>query len=159
MTFDRRVAIAAIQTVSGPEVAENLAVAARLVGEAAAAGAEVVALPEYFALISGDEQDKVRAREPDGDGPIQRHLQALARQHRIWLIGGTVPLAGEDAGKVRNATLVFDPAGTRVARYDKIHLFGFDNGAERYDEAATIEPGGELVSFDAPCGRVGLSVC
>ena len=174
MTFDRRVAIAAIQTVSGPDVAENLAVAARLVGEAAAAGAEVVALPEYFPLISGDEQAKVRAREPDGDGPIQHHLQALARQHRIWLIGGTVPLRSDAAAKVRNATLVFDPDGAReaaalaegeaadgarVARYDKIHLFGFDNGAERYDEAETIEAGSELVAFDAPCGRVGLSVC
>ena len=151
--------IAAIQTVSGPDVAENLATAGALVAEAAAAGAAVVALPEYFALISNDEADKVRLREPAGEGPIQRFLSEAARQHGVWLIGGTSPLVAEAGDKVRNATLVFDPSGQQVARYDKIHLFGFDNGNERYDEAETIEAGDAIVTFDAPCGKVGLSVC
>lgn len=155
----RTVRIAAIQTVSGPDVDENLATAGRLIAEAAAEGARLVALPEYFPLISGDEQQKVRIREADGDGPIQDFLADAARRHGVWLVGGTLPLVADDADKVRNSTLVFDDQGRRVARYDKIHLFGFQRGGERYDESVTIEPGHEVVRFDSPAGPTGLSVC
>lgn len=155
----RNFRIAAIQTVSGPVVEDNLAIAADLIAEAAEGGAALIALPEYFPLLSGDENDKVRAREVDGEGPIQDFLRDAAQRHGVWLIGGTVPLVSANAGKVRNASLVYDERGHRVARYDKIHLFGFDNGQERYLESETIEAGDEVVTFDAPCGRVGLSVC
>ncbi len=151
--------IAAIQMVSGPDVAANLETAAGLVAEAAAAGARLVALPEYFPLISADEQAKVGIREADGSGPLQDFLAGLASRHGVWLVGGTVPLVAEADDKVRNSTLVYDGSGRRVARYDKIHLFGFRRGGERYDEAATIEPGATVCSFDSPVGRVGLSVC
>lgn len=153
------VKIAAIQTVSGPDVGANLAAAEALIAEAAAQGARLVALPEYFPLISPDEMAKVRVREREGCGPIQDFLRAAALRHRIWLVGGTLPLVALADDKVRNTTLVFDDRGEQVARYDKIHLFGFQKGAERYDEAASIEPGAEVVTFDAPVGRVGLSVC
>ncbi|AMO38891.1 carbon-nitrogen hydrolase family protein [Thauera humireducens] len=151
--------IAAIQTVSGPDVAQNLEVVAGLVAEAAATGARLVALPEYFPVISADEQAKVRIREHDGSGPLQSCLADLAQRHGVWLVGGTIPLVAEADDKVRNSTLVFDDQGRRVARYDKIHLFGFQRGAERYDESASIEAGAEVCAFDAPVGRVGLSVC
>ncbi|MFT3759154.1 carbon-nitrogen hydrolase family protein [Thauera sp.] len=151
--------VAAIQMVSGPDVAANLETAAGLVAEAAAAGARLVALPEYFPLISADEQAKIGIREADGSGPLQDFLAGLAGRHGVWLVGGTVPLVAEADDKVRNSTLVYDDAGRRVARYDKIHLFGFQRGAERYDEAVTIEPGATVCSFDSPVGRVGLSVC
>ncbi len=153
------VRIAAVQTVSGPDVAENLRVVGGLIAEAADAGARLVALPEYFALISADERAKVAIREPEGRGPLQDFLREAAQRHGVWLVGGTVPLVAEAEDKVRNSTLVFDDRGECVARYDKIHLFGFSRGEERYDEAATIEPGGRVVAFDAPFGRVGLSVC
>lgn len=151
--------VAAIQMVSGPDVAENLRIAGELVAEAAAAGARLVALPEYFPLISPDETAKIAIREHEGAGPLQDFLREAARRHRICLVGGTIPLVADSDGKVRNSTLVFDERGERVARYDKIHLFGFQKGEERYDEAATIEPGRDVVTFDAGCGRVGLSVC
>ncbi|BAL23376.1 carbon-nitrogen hydrolase family protein [Azoarcus sp. KH32C] len=153
------VRIAAVQTVSGPDVAENLRVAGELIAEAAVAGAKLVALPEYFPLITADETVKVAIREPEGKGPLQDFLSDTARRHGIWLVGGTIPMVATDGAKVRNSTLVFDPRGERAARYDKIHLFGFQKGVERYDEAATIEAGREVVTFDGPCGRVGLSVC
>ncbi|APR06083.1 carbon-nitrogen hydrolase family protein [Thauera chlorobenzoica] len=153
------VRIAAIQTVSGPDVDANLEAVAALVAEAAAAGAALVALPEYFALISADESAKVRLREAEGDGPLQAFLAATARRHGVWLVGGTIPLRASTDDKVRNSTLVFDDQGRRVARYDKIHLFGFRRGEEHYDEAATIEQGGEVCCFDSPAGRTGLSVC
>jgi nitrilase len=151
--------IAAVQMVSGPDVGPNLEVTARLVAEAADTGAQLVALPEYFAIISGDERAKVAIRETDGEGPLQDFLRETAARHGIWLVGGTVPLLAEAGGKVRNTTLVYDPDGERVARYDKIHLFGFSRGEERYDEAETIEPGDTVVTFESPVGRVGLSVC
>ena len=150
--------IAAVQMVSGPDVAENLASADSLIGQAVAQGAQLVALPEYFPVI-GDEGAKLRLREHDGEGPIQRFLADAARRHGVWLVGGTLPLVASADDKVRNSTLVFDPQGRRVARYDKIHLFGFEQGTERYDESQTIEPGDDIVYFEAPCGNVGLSVC
>jgi nitrilase len=153
------VRIAAVQTVSGPDVAENLHVAGELIAEAAGEGAQLVALPEYFPLITADEMAKVAIREADGRGPLQDFLRETAARHGVWLVGGTIPLVAGVDGKVRNSTLVYDSRGERVARYDKIHLFGFQKGSERYDEAATIEAGREVVTFDAPCGRVGLSVC
>jgi nitrilase len=101
----------------------------------------------------------VDAREPVGHGPQQDFLARVARERRVWLVGGTVPIATDDPARVRSASLVFDPQGRRIARYDKIHLFAFSRGDERYDEAKTIERGDAPVTFDAPCGRVGLSVC
>ncbi len=153
------VRVAAIQTVSGPDVEANLAAVEGLIARAAADGARLVALPEYFPLMSTDEMAKVRARESEGSGPIQDFLSAAARRHRVWLVGGTLPLVAEADNKVRNTTLVFDDRGERRARYDKIHLFGFQRGAERYDESVTIEPGQTVSTFDSPVGRTGLSVC
>ena len=154
-----RTRVAAVQMVSTPRVADNLATAAALIAEAAAQGASLVALPEYFPIMGMNDAEKVAVREDDGSGPIQAFLAATARQHGIWLVGGSIPLRAGSADKMLNTTLVFDPSGTRVARYDKIHLFGFQKGNERYDESATIEAGRQPVAFAAPFGRVGLSIC
>ncbi len=151
--------IAAVQMVSGPDIAQNLRDANLLVAEAAARGAQLVALPEYFPLISGDETDKVRAREKEGAGPLQDFLRETALRHKVWLVGGSIPLEASSPDKVRNSCLVFDDAGRHVARYDKIHLFGFRRGTEQYNESRTIEAGDEVVVFDSPVGRVGLSIC
>jgi nitrilase len=145
--------------ISGPDVVPNLATAGRLIAEAAASGAQLVALPEYFPLIGASDVDRLAARESEGSGPIQDFLAAAAREHGIWLVGGSIPLLAEDPAKLRNSSLVFDPQGKRIARYDKIHLFGFRKGSESYDEAATIERGNQVVAFDTPLGRVGLAIC
>jgi deaminated glutathione amidase len=151
--------IAAVQMISGPGVAPNLETAGRLIAEAAAAGAQLVALPEYFPLIGAMDADRLAAREADGAGPIQDFLAATARRHGIWLVGGSIPLMAQNPAKLRNSCLVFDPQGMRVCRYDKIHLFGFRKGEEAYDEAATIERGDHVVAFDSPLGRVGVAIC
>jgi predicted amidohydrolase len=151
--------IAAVQMVSGPAVADNLEEAGRLIAIAAARGAQLVALPEYFGILGMKDTDKVDVREAEGDGPIQAFLSNAARQHGIWIVGGSAPLVCSDPGKVRNSSLVYDAAGKQVARYDKIHLFGFQLGEERYHEAGTIEPGDKLVTVDTPFGRLGLSIC
>ncbi|MGJ9417777.1 carbon-nitrogen hydrolase family protein [Massilia sp. CMS3.1] len=151
--------VAAVQMVSTPDVGHNLATARRLVGEAAALGATLVTLPEYWPIMGMSDTDKVRQAEPEGAGPIQDCMRLLAREHGIWLIGGTLPLVSNESGKVLNTTLVYDPQGESIGRYDKIHLFGFNKGTESYDEARTIVPGEAVSSFEAPFGRVGLSVC
>ena len=151
--------VAAIQMASGPHVAANLQEAERLIALAAATGARIVALPEYFAILGMKETDKVAVRERDGHGPIQDFLAAQARRHRVWVVGGSVPLESAVEGKVRNSCLVYDQDGERVARYDKIHLFGFEMGQERYSEERTIEPGNRVCVVDSPFGRIGISVC
>jgi len=159
MTAASMTTIAAIQMVSTADVAHNIASARRLVAQAASAGATLVSLPEYWPIMGVTEFDKVGCAEQPGDGPIQRCMAQAAREHGIWLIGGTLPLVSGDAAKVMNTTLVYNPDGEAVARYDKIHLFGFNQGREAYDEARTIVPGAQVGSFEAPFGRVGLSVC
>ena len=151
--------VAAIQTVTGTSLDDNLARAEALIAEAASGGAGLVLLPEYFCMMGRHETDKVAIREREGDGPVQRFLADAARRHRIWLVGGTLPMWCEDDKRVYNASLVFNPQGERVARYDKIHLFGFTKGDENFDESRTILAGRTPVAFDAPCGRVAMSIC
>jgi nitrilase len=159
--------IAAVQMVSTPRVGDNLDAARRLVAEAAGGGARLIVLPEYFCLLGHTDRDKLAVAEAPGDGPIQRMLAETARAHGVWLIGGTLPLkvtpaTGSDADaaeRVMNANLVFSPDGAQAARYDKMHLFAYDNGRERYDEARTLRAGRTPVAFDADGWRVGLSVC
>lgn len=158
------VRVAAVQMVSKPSVEANLHDAEGLIAQAAAGGAELIALPEYFCLMGHRDTDKVAAREADGDGPVQRFLMAQARRHGVWLVGGTTPMEDQAPERVRNSVLVYDPQGRRVARYDKIHLFAFSKDDESYDEARTIAPGGIVTTFElvARLGtrlKVGLSVC
>jgi predicted amidohydrolase len=152
-------AVAGVQMVSATDPAANRAAAAGLIARAAGGGARVVVLPEYFCLLGRRDTDKVELREAAGAGPLQDFLAEQAARHRIWLIGGTVPLATSRPTRVRNTCLVHGPDGRQVARYDKIHLFGFQRGAERFDESATIEAGRTPVVIDIEGWRVGLSVC
>lgn len=161
------VRVAAVQMVSKPTVQANLRDAEALIAQAAADGAELVGLPEYFCLMGLRETDKIDAREPDGEGPVQRFLAEQAQRHGIWLVGGTTPIAADGADgstRVKNSVLVYDPQGRRAARYDKIHLFAFSKGEESYEESRTIAPGDavETFSFTSKSGvplKVGLSVC
>ncbi|MDP2398415.1 MAG: carbon-nitrogen hydrolase family protein [Burkholderiales bacterium] len=151
--------IAAVQMASGPRVDANLREAARLIEIAAGEGARLVALPEYFGIMGMKDTDKVAVREEFGSGLIQDFLSATARSLGIWLVGGSVPLAASSKDKVLNTSLVYDDQGECVARYDKIHLFGFEMGQEKYSEERTIEHGKKVVAFDSPFGRIGLSIC
>ncbi len=151
--------VAAVQMASGPNVAGNLSEARRLIAKAVEQGARLVVLPEFFAIMGMNEQDKVAVREQPGSGVIQSFLSETARKNKIWLVGGSIPLAASTPEKVLNTCLVFDETGAQVARYDKIHLFNLDLGNERYHEAKTIEPGKQVVVVDSPFGRIGLAVC
>jgi deaminated glutathione amidase len=156
--------VAAIQMVAGSDLDANLKQASVLLRQAALLGAELAALPEYFCLIGAKDTDKLAISELLGDGKIQQFLAQTARELNLWIVGGTLPLATNDPAHVRNSVLVYSPAGELVTRYDKIHLFRFDNGRESYDESHVLERGNSPVIFDLPAKdghtwRIGLSVC
>ena len=151
--------IAALQMVSTTDVARNLDTAASLIDEAARGGARLVALPEYFCHLGRRDTDKLAIAEIDGAGPIQQLLSDCARRAGVWVVGGTLPMRTASPERVRNTCCVYAPDGRRVARYDKIHLFAYDNGRERYDEGRVLESGDTPVVFDAEGLRIGMSVC
>jgi nitrilase len=154
-----KIRAAALQMVSTPDVEQNFSAARRLIAQAAQQGAQLVLLPEYWPIMGMHESDKVAVAEQLDAGPIQRFMSDIARECRIWLIGGTLPMAAPEPNKVLNTLMVYNPSGELVIRYDKIHLFSFTRGDESYDEARTIVHGAAVAAFDAPFGRVGLSVC
>jgi len=156
--------VAGIQMVSATDVQTNLHAALCLLEEAAKGGAELAVLPEYFCILGRRDTDKLAIREQAGSGPVQQFLSDAARELGLWIVGGTVPLEASDEQHVRYTSLAFAPTGECVARYDKIHLFRFDSGDERFDEARTIERGDTPVMFDLPSRdghtwRIGMSVC
>ena len=151
--------IAAVQMVSAPDWPANREAAARLIAQAAAAGAGLVALPEYFCLMGRRDTDKLALAEAAGEGPIQRFLADTARQHGIWLVGGTLPVKTEREDQVVNRCAVYAPDGRAAGHYDKVHLFAFDNGRESYDEGRTLRAGTGPVALDAGGLRLGLSIC
>lgn len=156
--------IAAIQMVSGTDLQRNLDAAGLLLAQAAAQGAELAVLPEYFCLMGLQDTDKLKIQETAGAGLMQDFLSQAAREAGLWIVGGTLPIATSEARRVRNSTLVFDPTGQCVARYDKIHLFRFEHGTESYDESRVLEAGTQPVTFDLASldghtYRIGLSIC
>ena len=155
--------VASIQMVSTPSLNENLEVAAYLAKAAAESGAQLAVLPEYFCLMGLKDTDKVNVREVAGSGLIQERLAAVAQENNIFLVAGTIPLEAKESNKVLNTSLVFDPLGKQIARYDKIHLFGFQTDTERYEESETIaagsQPGQFTIRLNEVDWRFGLSIC
>ena len=153
--------VAAIQMASGPNVKANLAEAEKLIKIAVQQEAELIVLPENFAIMGMAETDKVKIAEDVGSGLLQDYLKEQARKHNIWLVGGTIPIRSSESGKVFAACLLFNPQGELVTRYDKIHLFDvtIEASNESYTESETITPGDKIVVVDTPFGRLGLAVC
>ena len=155
--------IAAIQMASGPNISANLHEVNRLVTLAAKNGAKLCVLPESFVCMGMREKDVLKVKEKaDGLGEIQQFLSNLAKKNKVWLVGGTIPLAAKDKNKIRASCLLFDDQGEQVARYDKVHLFDVNLGKDkknRYRESEMIEPGNKVVVVDTPFGRLGLAVC
>jgi predicted amidohydrolase len=154
--------LAAVQMTSGNNVKENLAIAKKLIADAAATDAQLVVLPEMFATMGLDNAEKAKFRETAGTGEVQDFLHAAARRHGIWLVGGTIPIAArQDSERVRSACLILNDQGEFVARYDKVHLFDVHlrPSQEDYSESKSIEPGDEIVVVSTPFGKLGLAVC
>jgi nitrilase len=153
--------VAALQMTSVADVARNLETAQRLVAQARSGGACLAVLPENFCFMGRNEAERRAIVEPEGEGPIQRAVAAMARDNGIWIVAGTQPLAVPGDPRPANACIVYDATGRRAARYDKIHLFDVDlpGGREGYRESANAAPGATAVTVDTPAGKVGLTVC
>jgi len=153
--------VAAIQMASGPNIGANLIEVKRLIAIAVEQRAELIVLPENFAIMGLTEEDKVGLREQEGEGPVQTFLSQQAKDNGVWIVGGTIPLVSSDDSKVCAACLLYDAEGNQVARYDKIHLFDvlLEENRESYTESQTIEAGDHCVVVDTPFGRLGLAVC
>ncbi|MGH8198697.1 MAG: carbon-nitrogen hydrolase family protein [Steroidobacteraceae bacterium] len=153
--------VAAVQMTSVADVPRNLATARRLLAEARERNACLAVLPENFCFMGRTEAERRKIVERDGDGPVQQGVAAMAREFRLWIVAGTQPIAVTGDPRPANACIVYDDAGRRAARYDKIHLFDVDlpGGREGYRESANAAPGASPVLVDTPAGRLGLSVC
>ena len=153
--------VAAIQLASGPNLQGNLNQVARLIGEAARAGAQLIVLPENFAFMGNHETDKLAIAESPGEGVIQQFLAKQAREHGVWIIGGTMPMVANDSDHVFATCLVYDMQGDMVSRYDKCHLFDvrLTESNETYLESQTVAAGDTAIWFDSPFGRIGLAIC
>lgn len=153
--------VAAIQMASGPNVKANLAEAEKLIKTAVQQEAELIVLPENFAIMGTSETDQVKIAEENGSGLLQDFLKEQAVKNNIWLVGGTIPLQSEEEGKVFSSCLLTNSQGEVVSRYDKIHLFDvtIESSNESYTESETISPGREIVVVDTPFGRLGLAIC
>jgi predicted amidohydrolase len=155
--------LAVIQMVSQDDVLANLAQARRLLERAAAGGARLAVLPENFAAMGRRDLAALGRREAYGDGPILPWLKQAARDLRLWIVAGTLPLPpdGQPDAKALACSLLIDEQGERVARYDKLHLFDVDvaDSRGRYRESDDYAHGHSLVVADTPVGRLGLTVC
>ena len=160
-TGSQKTRVAAIQMNSGPIVADNLALAEQLLAEAAGDGCALAVLPENFALMPERGRDKARIAEEPGSGPIQEFLAATAERYGLWIVSGSMPLVSPQiaAERVYGGCPVYDSKGVVRALYRKIHLFDVDVGEESYRESHSMYPGEEIVAVDAPCGRIGLTIC
>ncbi|MDH5765759.1 MAG: carbon-nitrogen hydrolase family protein [Gammaproteobacteria bacterium] len=153
--------VAAIQMASGPNIQSNFDNATKLIIEAVKKDAQLIVLPENFALMAMTEDERVSHAEEPGHGVMQNFLASQAKRHDVWLVGGTIPMKSSVPGKARAACLLFDNQGNQVARYDKIHMFDvvLQDGSESYNESETTDSGDQAVVVDTPFGRLGLAVC
>lgn len=152
--------IALIQTNCGEDEGANIAANLALVEQAAKGGAKFVALPEnaFLMLAQGGDAAYPPYHAENHAGVVA--VKALAKQHGVWVLIGSVALLDEATGKRRNTSILINDGGEVAARYDKIHLFDVDlpNG-ESYRESARIAGGEKAVVVDSPLGALGLSIC
>jgi len=146
---------------SGVDVASNLQLADRLLGDAAADGCKLAVLPENFALMPENSRDKAGHAEAQGAGAIQSFLADAAKRHKLWIIAGSIPLKSPEVERVFGACPVYDSGGEQLAIYRKIHLFDvkLPDCDESYQESWSMYPGDEVVAVDTPAGRLGLTIC
>jgi nitrilase len=151
--------VALIQLSSTASVDQNLESMILWFEKAASHDVDLLVLPENFAFMGLNEQDKLVIAEEPFDGKIQHVVSQLAKHYGVWTIAGTIPLRGLN-GRVRASSIVFDALGHQVACYDKIHLFDVNlPDGECHQESRTVQPGHTITVVDTPIGCVGLSVC
>ncbi len=154
-----QVQLTALQMSSRPDPQDNLAIVAKLLEQLPAARPQLVVLPEAFSCFGAGDRAQLAMAEPYKDGEVQRQLAALAKKHKVYLVGGTLPI---DAGeRFSAASILFGPDGAILNRYDKIHLFDVDvaDNTKEYRESKWTQPGSKVVTTETDFGVVGMAVC
>jgi predicted amidohydrolase len=150
---------ACIQVSATNDMEANIQAAAALACDARAAGARLILMPENVSMMEWGSKNIIAKAQPEAEHKALTALREVARELGVWLHCGSLAVLLEN-GRVANRTLVLDPRGDIVGRYDKIHMFDVDlGGGEAYRESATFEPGAQAVTVGLPWGKLGLSIC
>lgn len=154
-----KVQLTALQMSSRPDPKDNIATVAELLTQLPEARPQVVVLPEAFSCFGAGDKAQLEMAEPYPNGTVQNQLASLAKQHGIYLLAGTLPVAAGE--RFAAASLLFGPDGHCLSRYDKIHLFDVDvaDNTKQYRESQWTRPGSEVVTAATDVGVVGMSVC
>lgn len=148
-----------IQLSSGPDIEQNLKLAAALVREAAGQGAQLIATPENTCHIRVPQSEKVKSCPVEAEHPALPLFSDLARDLGVCLVLGSISVKLE-SGKIANRSYVFDAHGAVVGQYDKIHLFDVDlPTGEKHRESEAVQAGDKAVVVDTSFARLGLSIC
>lgn len=155
--------ISVVQMNSQNDKSANIAEAVRLIKEAAASAPDLIALPEYFAFLGFGPEDMQASAEElpaagEAGGEAHSTLSALAKELGITIHAGSI--CEKHGNRFYNTTIVFDPEGTDIARYRKIHLFDVDvPGGASYRESDSVARGDQLVTYKAGSATVGCGIC
>jgi len=155
------VKIAILQLNVSDDPAANLLDTRRMVEEAAAQGAELIATPEVTNCVSTNREHQRSVLHLEQDDPTLAALQSDAARLGVWILLGSIGLKTEDAdARFANRSFLIDPSGAVVSRYDKIHMFDVQvTPTETWKESAAYRPGAQAVVADTPFGRIGMTIC
>jgi len=144
---------------SGREPAENIATASTLIRQARTEGADLVMTPEITNMLEPTRAALMAKAVPETEDTALAAFQALAAELQIWLLVGSLVVRVAD-DRAANRSILLDPAGRIVARYDKIHMFDVEiPDGQSYRESRSFQAGDQAVLVDLPWGRLGLTVC
>ena len=149
--------VAAVQLNSNGDKDRNLATAERLVREAAADGADLVALPEKWNLLASGAE--LAAGAEPLDGASLTAARGWARELGLHLLAGSISERGREGEKASNTSVLIGPEGEDLATYRKIHMFDVDAGGVSYRESEHAQPGSESVAASAGELTLGMTVC
>jgi nitrilase len=158
--------VSIVQMNPGSDKAENIAQARRLIEDAVEADRpDIISLPEVWSSLGGDRANRFAQAEVlpakgsnEAGGPAYEFLRNTARQTQTYVHGGSIIEKGPE--KLFNTTVVFDPDGTEMARYRKIHLFDIvAPDGTGYRESNTYGAGDEVVTYEAGGMKVGCAIC
>lgn len=153
------VKVAAVQMRSDGDMSANIEALSRMVGEAAAQGAQYVQTPENTGIIQNDRALYRASLHAEQDDPVVREASVLAKRHGIYLHIGSTPIK-LDSGLIANRAFVFAPDGSKITTYDKIHMFDVDlDNGESWRESDTISAGDRAVVAELPFMKLGLAIC
>ncbi len=153
------VKVAAVQMRSDGDMSANITALERMVGEAAAQGAQYVQTPENTGIIQNDRALYRASLHAEQDDPVVKAAAALAKRHGIYLHIGSTPIK-LDNGLIANRAFVFAPDGSKITTYDKIHMFDVDlDNGESWRESDTISAGDRAVVAELPFMKLGLAIC